>query len=228
MHCTACHMRDGRESLLATAYADESKALQDKYPNPPPAGGAEAFAPDQRAPLITWAGEKLRPEWMEKFIAGQIPYKPRTYLYARMPGFAARGALIADGLAEEHGCETVSPEYPKPDPEMAPVGQKLVGKTPNQAFACVQCHAVAEVPPFAPFEAPALNFKYVRERLRKDYYHRWVHNPLKVDPNTKMPAFERDDGKTSITTVYDGDARKQFEAVWQYLLNGPDIKPPAE
>jgi hypothetical protein len=43
-----------------------------------------------------------------------------------------------------------------------------------------------------------------------------------------MPAFERDDGKTSITTVLEGDARKQFEAVWQYLLNGRDIKPPAE
>jgi mono/diheme cytochrome c family protein len=228
LHCTSCHMRDGLESLLATTYDDELKALRDKYPNPPPASGAESFAPDQRAPLITWAGEKLRPEWMEKFIEGQVPYKPRTYLYARMPGFVARGGLIADGLAEEHGCELAFPDYPKPDPAQAVIGQKLVGKTPNQAFACVQCHAVANIPPFAPFEAPALNFMYVRERLRKDYYHRWVHNPIKIDPNTKMPAFERDDGKTSITTVLDGDARKQFEAIWQYLLNGRDIKPPAE
>jgi mono/diheme cytochrome c family protein len=228
LHCTACHMRDGQESLLATTYDDELKALRDKYPNPPPAGGAEAFAPDQRAPLITWAGEKLRPEWMEKFIAGEIPYKPRTYLYARMPGFVARGGLIADGLAEEHDCALVLPDYPKPDPAQSAVGQKLVGKTPNQAFACVQCHAVANIPPFAPFEAPALNFMYVRERLRKDYFHRWIHNPIKIDPNTKMPSFERDDGKTSITTVLDGDARQQFEAIWQYLLNGREIKPPAE
>ncbi len=29
-------------------------------------------------------------------------------------------------------------------------------------------------------------------------------------------------------TVYDGDARKQFEAIWQYLLAGREIKPPAE
>lgn len=54
---------------------------------------------------------------------------------------------------------------------------------------------------------PALNFSRVAERLRKDYYHRWVHNPLKLDPNSKMPAFERDDGKTAITEVYDGDAQ---------------------
>ena len=43
-----------------------------------------------------------------------------------------------------------------------------------------------------------------------------------------MPAFERDDGRTPITSVYEGDAHKQFEAIWHYLLAGKDIKPPAE
>ena len=110
--------------------------------------------------------------------------------------------------------------------KMAPLTP--VGGTPNAAFACIQCHAVATLPPFAPFEAPAVNFALVRERLRKDYYHRWVHNPLKLDPNTKMPAFEREDGTTPVTAVYDGNARKQFEAIWHYLLAGREIKPPAE
>ena len=77
-------------------------------------------------------------------------------------------------------------------------------------------------PPFAPFEAPGGQLRLPAERLRKDYYHRWVHNPIRLDPNTKMPAFEREDGKTTITTVYDGDARKQFEAIWQYLLREGD------
>ncbi len=227
LRCVACHARDGRESLLATNYDNELKDLHARYPTPPPAN-AESFSPDQRAPLITWAGEKLRPEWMGKFIAGEIGYKPRFYLYARMPGFGARGQSIATGLAESHGCAPTSVDYPAPEPEAAAIGQKLTGKTPNLAFACIQCHAVAGNPPLAPFEAPALNFSRVAERLRKDYYHRWVHNPLKLDPNSKMPAFERDDGKTAITEVYDGDARKQFEAVWQYLLSGEKIKPPPE
>lgn len=227
MRCTACHARDGRESLLATAFDQEQKDLEGKYPPPQPAN-AEAFSPDQRPPLLTWAGEKLRPEWMASFIGGKIPYKPRPYLRARMPAFTVRAAWLAVGLVEEHGYAPTSPDYPKPDAAMASIGQKLTGKTPNEAFACIQCHAVASAPPFAPFEAPAINFAYARERLQKDYYHRWVHNPLRIDPNSKMPAFEHDDGKTSITTVYDGDARKQFEAIWQYLLNGPDIKPPAE
>jgi hypothetical protein len=145
-----------------------------------------------------------------------------------MPAFPARAALLSAGLAQEHGCPPKSPPHEKRDEELAAAGSKLSGKSPNESFSCVQCHAVATAPPFAPFEAPAVNFAYSAERLRKDYYHWWVHNPLKIDPQTKMPAFERDDGKTPITSVYEGDARKQFEAVWHYLLARRDIKPPAE
>jgi hypothetical protein len=87
---------------------------------------------------------------------------------------------------------------------------------------------VNKTPASAPFEAPAVNFAYSTERLQKEYFHWWVHNPLRIDPNTKMPAFERDDGKTTITAFYEGDARKQFEALWHYLQAGKDIQPPAE
>ena len=56
--------------------------------------------------------------------------------------------------------------------------------------------------------APAVNFAYSADRLRKDYYHRWVHNPQKIDPETKMPAFERDDRKTTITALCQAQARR--------------------
>ena len=87
-------------------------------------------------------------------------------------------------------------------------------------------HCTHENPPLAPFEAPALNMRYITRRLRKDYYDRWMLNPIKVDPNTKMPAFADAEGKSAIRDVYEGDALKQFEAVWQFLLRGDDVKPP--
>jgi mono/diheme cytochrome c family protein len=232
MNCIGCHARDGKESLIATTYEAEMKDLEGKFPAPK-GDTAEAFAPDQRAPLMTWFGEKLKPEWTSAFITGEIKDKPRPYLHARMPAFPARALGLSRGIAAEQGCPPLTnppgaPAAAKPDPAMQAIGSKLMGRTPNESFSCVQCHAVAKQPPFAPFEAPAVNFMYTSERIRKDYYHRWVHNPLKLDPNTKMPAFEREDGKTTILTVYDGDARKQFEAIWQYLLDGKEIKPPAE
>jgi mono/diheme cytochrome c family protein len=224
MRCTACHSRDGNESLLAQGLDAESTALHQKYPNPP-VTERDLLAADQRPPLLTWTGEKLRPEWMAQFIAGKIPYKPRYYLRARMPSFAARADLIATGLAEQHGCPPTLPPIAQSDPQQAEIGRQLCGKVPNQGFSCIQCHAVADLPPFAAFEAPSINFKYAAERLRHEYYDRWVHNPQRIDPNTKMPRFEDDEGKTGLP-AFNNDAQKQFEAIWQYLLQGEKIKPP--
>jgi mono/diheme cytochrome c family protein len=228
MRCTACHARDGREALIGTDFAGDAATLSAAYPPPAPKPGAEArgeiFAPDQRPPLLTWAGEKLRPEWASAFIAGKIPYKPRPYLRARMPAWPTRAEGLAKGLAAEHGYSPATPAYPAPDESLATTGQKLIGAAGG--FSCVQCHAVGDQPPLAPFEAPALNFANVSERLRKEHYLRWVFNPIKVDPATKMPAFADADGKSALRDVYDGDAGKQFESIWQFLLRGKDVKAP--
>lgn len=227
MRCTACHARDGKESLLATDYAADAAALAAAFPLPQAAAAVhegEHFAPDQRPPMLTWAGEKLRPEWSAAFIAGALDYKPRPYLHARMPAWPARAKLLAEGLSAEHGYAPKSDAYPPPDPQMAAVGQRLIGAAGG--FSCVQCHAVGAAPPLAPFEAPAMNMAHMTERLRKDYYHRWMLNPIKVDPATKMPSFSDIEAKSAIRDVYDGDATKQFEAVWQFLLRGRDVTPP--
>jgi mono/diheme cytochrome c family protein len=143
-----------------------------------------------------------------------------------MPAWPTRAEGIARGLAAEHGHSPATAPYPAPDEALAATGQKLIGSVGG--FSCVQCHAVGSQPPLAPFEAPALNFAYVSERLRKDHYLRWVFNPIKVDPNTKMPAFADADGKSALRDVYEGDAGKQFESIWQFLLRGKDVKAPAQ
>lgn len=224
MRCLACHARDGNESLISQQLSDESQALHAKFPNPP-AGEHELLAADQRAPMLTWAGEKLRPDWMAQFIGGRIPYKPRYYLRARMPSFPARAQDIAFGLAEEHGCAPALPPQPAPDTKLAEIGRQLCGKTPNQGFSCVQCHAAGDQAPFAAFEAPAINLKYISQRLRLDYYNRWIRDPQRIDPTTKMPRFEDDEGKTGLP-AFDNDGQKQFDAIWQYLLGGEQLKPP--
>jgi hypothetical protein len=142
-----------------------------------------------------------------------------------MPGFAIRAYGIAQGFAEEHGCPPTYPAYAPPDKMLADIGQTLAGRAPNASFSCVQCHSINQQPALAPFEAPAINFMYATARIRQDYYYRWIHDPLRVDPETKMPRFDDADGKTGVA-VFDHDARKQFEALWNYLLEAKDITPP--
>ena len=82
---------------------------------------------------------------------------------------------------------------------------------------CVQCHGIKDEAATAVFEAPGINLAYAPQRLRKGYYDRWMLNPLRLDPETKMPKFSEDYHTTQLTDVLEGKAVPQFDAIWQYL-----------
>ena len=220
LNCAACHSRDKNDDTFSQL-KDEIDALAGKLLEDK---SATEVIGDQSRPPLTWTGEKLRPQWMAQFIGGAVKYKPRPWLAARMPGFASRAPEIAKGLAEEHGCPTIAPANESPDASLAEAGKKLVSK--NGGFACIQCHGVGNMKALAPFEAPAINFAHVTDRLTKEFYDRWVYNPQRVLPGTRMPQFAGSDGKTALKDTFDGDARKQYDAIWNYLLAGEKISPP--
>jgi mono/diheme cytochrome c family protein len=227
LNCVACHDRDGQESVWSSLEDQIKGMLAVLGPGEADSG---KYSPDQSRPVLTWTGEKLRLQWMDQFIAGKIDYKPRPWLRARMPSFPGQTRELAAGLALEHGFPAILPPpppaapAPPPDPKLAEIGRKLAGK--DGGFSCVQCHAVADQKALAPFEAPAPNFAHIAERLNKEYYMRWMLKPQRVQPGTKMPDFADAEGKTARTQYFDGDARQQFEAIWQYLLAGHEIQPP--
>jgi mono/diheme cytochrome c family protein len=220
LDCAACHERDGREDTW-TNLRDEIDAIVAKLP--PEQTGGEPFSAEQSRPPLTWVGEKLRPQWMVNFIAGRIDYKPRPWLRGRMPSFAARADGIARGLAMEHGFPPVAPPEPKPDAKLAEIGRKLVSK--DGGFSCVMCHSIGEQKAIAPFDSPAPNFDHVSERLTHEYFDRWMLNPQRLLPGTRMPTFAPD-GTTALKAYFNGDAHQQFNAIWNYMLEGQDIQPP--
>ena len=222
LNCVACHSRD-RQDDTWSSLKDEVATLTKDLPAED-AKVEEQFAGDQSRPPLTWLGEKLRPEWAAAFIGGKVEYKPRPWLRARMPGFPARAEMLAKGQAHAHGVPFVAPPPEKPDPDLAETGRKLIAR--QGGFACVQCHGVGEMKAFAPFEAPAVNFVHVADRLTREYYDRWVYNPQRVQPGTRMPSFADAEGKTALKDILGGDAKKQFDAIWNYLLQGPEMKPP--
>jgi mono/diheme cytochrome c family protein len=205
LRCSACHRIDGRP---------------DSWPEGEPADSSV----DQTRPPLTWAGEKLRPEWMQSLFSGALRYKPRPWLKARMPVFRARAAGLARGLAAMHGCPPAGDAPPEPDKDQAEIGRRLVGR--RDGFACVACHHVGREEADSVFETMGPNFNLARDRLRKDYFHRWMMRPSRVEPGTKMPQMADDEGRTAFGDLFDGDAVQQFEAIWQYLLQGDKIVAP--
>lgn len=201
LSCTACHKQDGVTAARPILIAEEG--VQGRLPE---------ILPD-----LTWTGEKLKPEWTHALFAGRLEEKPRPFLKARMPSFKTRADLLAEGLSAGHGFPAIeSPQRQRPNsPETIEIGRKLTLRTGG--FNCVQCHAVGKEEATAAFDARGVNFHEIARRMRYDFYPRWMLNPARIEPSSKMPVLAPNLESTSIKDVYKGDARRQFDAIWRYL-----------
>jgi hypothetical protein len=203
LRCGACHNRDHHVAPLRRIIAEESE---------------HGLVPDS-LPNLTWTGEKLHGDWLSKQLEGTLPYRMRPWLKARMPAFGAYADLLAEGLAGEHGLNfSYAPQRKSKMPPLAATGDRLTRK--DGGLDCRSCHAVGRDQPTGDERtkvAQGINFAHTRERLRDEFYLRFVLDPPRYDVTTRMPKLSTDGRKTNATAILDGDARKQFEEIWQFI-----------
>ncbi len=204
LRCQACHARD-HESDWWSEFVLETKDLAR------PVTGKRVA---QLRPHLTLAGDKLRPEWVERLLAGDPGTRVRPWLDARMPAFPTRAAGLARGLAAEHGHSTTAEAPPPPDPELVSAGQHLIGK---DGFACTACHGIGSEAPYAEFEIGAINFVETAPRLRRGWFDRWMRDPRRIDPASRMPTYSNGEGGSQIEEILGGNLERQFEAIWTAL-----------
>lgn len=198
--CGACHSRDAQNSLLPELLADEGQGL-----------------PPEMFPHLTWAGEKLKADWIDRLLHGKLTYTTRPWLKARMPSFPANH--LAQGLAAEHGIRFDQPlTTPSPIPDHVELGRQLTLK--GQGLDCRQCHGVGQELPSgdkSTLISVGINFSQIPDRLNPEFYPRLMLNPPRYDPNSRMPVFAVDGKSTAAKGILDGDAARQFEMIWEYL-----------
>ncbi|NQZ59860.1 MAG: c-type cytochrome, partial [Lentisphaeraceae bacterium] len=207
LNCNACHQADGISSTLEK-YHHESKDLK--------VHAGSHFSQDR--PLFTWMGEKLQSKYLQDIIGGKLNIRPRPWLATRMPAFKVRAKLLGEGLAATHGLGTAE-ENLAGDKTHAAIGKKLSG---TAGFACVVCHDMGATKALAAFEVKGIDLMLAKERLRPEYFLRWMLDPARVVPHTKMPKYAND-GTTAIPLL-DSDAEKQFKAIWEFLKQGRKIE----
>ena len=169
-------------------------------------------------------GGKLKPEWASRFISGTETRKPRPWLESRMPAFPTHAAWLAQGLATAHGLPPGAPTDDPADADLAKVGHQLVGS--SGGFACISCHSVGEFGATQVFEAPGINLALSHERLQPDFFRRWLRNPVSIDPNSKMPAYFDEEGRSALSEVLGGDDPKTIRALWEYIRLGSKMPKP--
>jgi cytochrome c2 len=203
--CTACHAMDEESSLLSSLHgttaklAAHIKGLDERV--------------DQTRPQLTFIGEMLHTSYIEAMLSGTVKERPRPWLGTRMPAFASHAKPFAEGLSRLHGFAPSEPQKMDTDPELAKIGHQLIGA---EGFGCTTCHGDGANKPTAAFEVGAINFSQVSSRLREGYYHRWMDNPPAVMPGSKMPRYAEGNA-SKLTNVLDGDAKKQYDAIWNWI-----------
>lgn len=203
--CTSCHALDEQPALLSSIHGSTAKLaahvkeLDERV--------------DQSRPQLTFIGEMLHTSYIEEVLTGTVKERARPWLGMRMPAFNAHAKPFAEGLSRLHGFSPSASEKMKTDPELVKIGHSLIG---TEGFGCTTCHGDGDLKPTAAFEVGAVNFAQISERLREGYYYRWMDHPAAVMPGSKMPRYA-EGNKSSLQSVLEGDASKQYEAIWNWI-----------
>lgn len=214
LNCYACHDRDsigGRELQRDELFGSSTPEM-----------GLEGRLP----PSLTGVGDKLKDDYFKTIM--QHGAAERPYMRTRMPGYRSEPLQELVDAFVKLDRPSDSPESPpkllpandkKSHTQIANKGRLCVG---NRGLACIKCHS---------FRGDkgggigAIDMLKMTQRLRPDWFHRYLMDPPKYRPGTRMPkSFV--DGKSALTKVYEGDPARQIEAMWSYLSAGKNAKDP--
>jgi len=204
MGCYACHTREGKggptDSRLAYFRTIGDLDMGDEGRIPPHLTGVEA---------------KLRTDWLRQVLLNKAAVRP--YMATRMPQFGERNltpllsALTASSTAGSFNSNPgKEPDISQRD---AKLGRRLVGVG---GLSCVSCHTFAG---HASLGIPAIDLTLMTQRLRFDWFHRYLIDPPALRPGTRMPAFWPG-GEAVNKDILNGNTESQIKAIWAYLSEG--------
>ena len=200
LNCYACHARDRRGGVegLRRDYLGSNGEVD---------LGDEGRIP----PHLTGVGAKLKTEWLKSVLwkGGAV----RPYMATRMPQFGEANVRALPELFAKADLPQPPLAGPIPDGAAAKFGRKLVGVG---GLTCIACHNFAGKPSLG---IPALDISTTGERLRADWFRRYLIDPQAFRPGTRMPSFWPN-GVATNKDILGGDSDKQIAAIWAYLGKG--------
>jgi mono/diheme cytochrome c family protein len=207
-NCLNCHNKDG-EGGIGEDLAAKMKAVES-------AENADDVAP----PRLTQVGHKLRSSWTRKVLVEGA--RARPWMNLRMPQYGADNVgHLVEGLPHLEGTspDDTLGQVPVTSDKIA-IGRTLAGKN---GLGCITCHDISGITGGGT-RGPDL--ARTHERVRLDWFNRWMHQPQRLAPGTKMPSNYLD-GKSVLGTILNGDGDAQIEAMWSYFSLGPGLPLPS-
>jgi mono/diheme cytochrome c family protein len=209
LNCYACHQR-GKVGGVEEAWNTQFTTTE-------PEMGDEGRIP----PALDGVGAKLNPDYLLKVLTTGAHDRP--YMHTRMPGFGPdHAARLARAL---ESVDTLAPlpkvTFAQPLTRVKAQARRMVGAMPPDlggadSLGCIKCHT------FNKHKAEGIqgiDMTLMPKRVRREWFHRYVIDPQKFRPGTRMPS-SWPNGQTFLTDVLGGDTNQQIEAIWVYLSDG--------
>jgi mono/diheme cytochrome c family protein len=200
-NCYACHERNkigGVTEPLNPHFATVQQEMGDEGRLPP---------------TLTGAGAKLNADYLRRILDKGSHDRP--YMMTRMPGFGNDNVGVLVGMLENADAAIPEPQVnlDLPPSKAKNEARKMVGEG---AFGCIKCHT------FAGHKAEGvqgIDMALMTQRLRKGWFHRYLLDPNKYRPGTRMPT-SFPGGQTTLPKYLGGTADKQIEGMWMFLADG--------
>ena len=206
LNCIACHQRDG----IGGVASERDEYFQTTNPNLGPHG--------RIPPTLTGVGAKLRPKWMRQVLVSGRTIRP--YLKTRMPQYGADNvAHLVDRFRQADQPPAVELATFSDQKEARQAGHQLVG---TAGLNCIACHNFQQK---AAPTMPAVDLTEMAERLHQRWFYDYLRDPQRLSAGTVMPSFWPG-GRAIRKDILGGDTAEQMEAIWQYLLDGRQARPP--
>jgi mono/diheme cytochrome c family protein len=205
-NCMACHARDGIGGVTADRDHFFTSNVDDL--------GDEGRLP----PQLDGVGDKLRPEWLGKVL--EQGSSVRTYMNTRMPQFGAVNVRhLADLFVALDRHALAIPSVPDTLDAQRDAGRTLVG---TNGLSCIVCHRFNRQPAQT---MQITDLTTATERLNEDWFRRFLLDPNRFHPGTRMPALWPD-GQSPMPRLLGGNTDRQQAAIWTYLAEGSRAKFP--
>ena len=206
LRCGACHERDGTGGVKAERDAFFTSNGEDL--------GDEGRLP----PKLDGGGDRLRQPWIARMLMENVGVRP--YINTRMPQFGVSNVgHLPELFVELDRQEQVVRDTPDAPEVQREAGRKLVG---TDGLSCIACHRFNRQPALA---LQVLDLTTTVERLNEDWFRRFLRDPNRYHPGTRMPAFWPD-GRSQLPALLGGDTDRQHAALWNYLADGTRAKFP--
>ena len=188
-NCRGCHLIEGEGGAIRETIQDQ------------------AYWP----PNLFGEGEKVQSGWLFDFVRDPSPIRP--WLKVKMPTFGFDDAHATSVVKYFASADKAT--YPfQGEPSTAPPADVLaLGKKTFVEFKCISCHTVGAPPPGLSVADLAPDMTQARDRLRHDWIVKWLKDPQKQMPGTRMPGFFYSDDQP----LYP-DSEARMQSVKEYLL----------